>query len=159
MKHGKGEFKWGSGGHYLGSYQLDQKDGFGEMKWADGSCYKGFWKNGVQNGLGMIEFANGIKKAGFFVENTLDELLTEHIQLDKYESQNGILGQDFKIQLQKLIKEQQNEQSGHFDSTQSIGDQVKSARYQEDRAQPNTLLLVQDPVLAPWKQVEGMSKD
>jgi hypothetical protein len=47
MKHGKGEFKWGSGGHYLGSYKLDQKDGFGEMKWADGSCYKGFWKNGV----------------------------------------------------------------------------------------------------------------
>lgn len=47
MKHGQGEFKWGSGGHYLGSYKLDQKDGFGVMKWADGSCYKGFWKNGV----------------------------------------------------------------------------------------------------------------
>lgn len=40
----------------------------------------------------MIEFANGIKKAGFFSENNLDELLTEHFQLDKYESQNGILG-------------------------------------------------------------------
>jgi len=31
MKHGKGEFKWGSGGLYLGSYKLDQKEGFGKM--------------------------------------------------------------------------------------------------------------------------------
>jgi hypothetical protein len=39
----------------------------------------------------MIEFANGIKKAGFFIDNILDELLTEHIQLDKHESKNGML--------------------------------------------------------------------
>lgn len=47
MKHGEGEFKWGSGGHYKGSYFKDVKEGYGEMKWTDGSCYKGTWKKGV----------------------------------------------------------------------------------------------------------------
>ena len=70
----------------------------------------------------MIEFANGIKKAGFFINNILDELLTQHIQLDKYESKNGMLPQDFKIQLQNLIKEQNNEYNDHLDGTLSMRD-------------------------------------
>lgn len=47
MKHGPGEFKWGTGGHYKGSYANDHKEGYGEMKWADGSTYKGHWEKGI----------------------------------------------------------------------------------------------------------------
>ena len=65
-KHGYGEFKWQSGGHYKGHYVQDLKEGYGEMHWADGSIYRGTWDKGVQNGLGIIIFANGDKKAGIF---------------------------------------------------------------------------------------------
>lgn len=40
-KHGTGEFKWATGGHFKGEYKDDLKCGFGEMTWADGSSYKG----------------------------------------------------------------------------------------------------------------------
>ena len=41
MKHGQGEFRWASGGYYIGGYFNDIKNGYGEMNWADGSIYRG----------------------------------------------------------------------------------------------------------------------
>ena len=40
-KHGQGEFRWESGGHYRGTYVDDLKEGYGEMTWADGSSFRG----------------------------------------------------------------------------------------------------------------------
>ena len=78
MKHGQGEFRWASGGYYKGMYELDAKRGYGEMYWADGSIYRGSWDGGIQNGLGIMIFSNGTRKAGFFQDNVLVELLTDH---------------------------------------------------------------------------------
>jgi hypothetical protein len=47
MKHGYGEFTWGSGSVYRGKYFKDKKKGYGEMTWADGSQFRGFWDEGV----------------------------------------------------------------------------------------------------------------
>ena len=47
MKHGKGCFKWATGGEFVGEYKNDLKIGYGEMTWGDGSVYKGTWDNGI----------------------------------------------------------------------------------------------------------------
>lgn len=47
MKHGKGEFRWSSGGCYVGNYKFDFKHGYGEVSWADGSFFKGTWTKGI----------------------------------------------------------------------------------------------------------------
>lgn len=44
--HGKGDFKWANGRHYVGEYVEDKKEGYGEFTWNDGRSYKGQWKNG-----------------------------------------------------------------------------------------------------------------
>ena len=105
MKHGQGEFQWGSGGHYKGSYVKDLKQGYGEMKWTDGSSYKGNWEGGVQNGLGLMEFENGVKKAGTFKDNVLSDLLVQQEQIEAYEQLNGQLPTEFKKELTKFINE------------------------------------------------------
>jgi len=86
MKHGYGEFRWATGGHYRGEYVNDVKVGFGTMTWVDGSVFKGAWENGIQNGLGLMIFANGSKKAGFFIDNVLTELLTDSKMITNFES-------------------------------------------------------------------------
>ena len=86
MKHGSGEFRWASGGHYIGQYREDIKQGYGEMYWADGSIYRGMWDSGIQNGLGIMIFASGTRKAGIFKNNVLVELLVNVETIKAHES-------------------------------------------------------------------------
>lgn len=105
IKHGYGEFKWATGGHYRGQYVNDVKVGFGTMTWADGSVFKGTWENGIQNGIGIMIFANGQKKAGFFKDNVLTELLTDVKMIQNFESKI-FFPKEFKQELLAYIEEQ-----------------------------------------------------
>lgn len=152
MKHGKGEFKWGTGGHYKGDYLNDVKSGYGEMTWGDGSIYKGTWDHGVQNGLGLMKFANGLKKAGTFKDNVLVEILNDENLIKAHESLRGNLPQDFKNDLHSFIDEVNPKE----DQTFYLQTELKPNIY-EERTQPNTLLLMQEANNAPWGQ--GSKKD
>lgn len=144
MKHGFGEFRWASGGHYKGFYVKDQKAGFGEMIWADGSQYKGQWENGVQNGLGLMIFANGLKKAGTFKDNVLVELVDEG-SIAKQDQRREILPAEFKSALTDFITERNPDE----DQTNYLKKELKKNQV-EEKTQPNTLLIMQEAANAPW---------
>ena len=65
--HGKGEFIWLDGRHFIGEYKFDKKNGYGEFEWPDGRVYKGMWKDGRQHGEGKYLNSRGKLKEGIWV--------------------------------------------------------------------------------------------
>ena len=155
MKHGHGEFRWATGGHYIGEYREDIKCGYGEMYWADGSIYRGTWERGIQNGLGIMIFSNGTRKAGVFKENVLVELLIENSTVSAFESQQK--GSGFPETFKAELKEYIGLMSPKENNQQYLDKKYKDAK-REEKTMPNTLMEMQDITNAPW-QNGGMTRD
>ena len=136
MKHGNGEFRWASGGHYIGKYNEDIKQGYGEMFWVDGSIYRGIWDKGIQNGIGIMIFANGTRKAGIFKDNVLVELLNTLETVKEIEQQTQTaLPETFKTELKEyvgLLNPKENNQ-------RYLDKKYQDAK-REERTMPNTLM-------------------
>lgn len=137
MKHGYGEFKWATGGHYKGMYEHDIKSGYGEMTWADGSIYLGLWSNGIQNGLGVLKFGNGIKKAGIFKDNVLFEMISDTQALVHLTQLGDKVPEKFKQEVGLYLKQLNPKE----DQKEFLKKELKKNQF-EEKTQPNTLLLL-----------------
>ena len=126
------------------------------MYWADGSIYRGQWgQGGIQNGLGIMIFANGTRKAGFFNDNVLVELLTDHNTVNNVEGQLDV---PFPESFRQELKEYIGLMNPKEDNRQYLDKKFQDAGV-EDKIAPNTLLEMQDIANAPWEAEGAMTRD
>lgn len=58
-KHGRGTYRWPTGGTYSGDWLDGRMHGVGRFDAPDGSNYEGSWVDDVKQGLGRKNYANG----------------------------------------------------------------------------------------------------
>lgn len=100
-------------------------------------------------------FANGTRKAGFFKENVLVELLTNHDAVHGVESQLHV---PFPESFRQELKEYIGLMNPTEDNRQYLDKKFQDAGV-EDKIAPNTLLEMQDIANAPWEADGGMTRD
>ena len=155
MKHGYGEFEWGTGSAYKGRYVNDKKKGYGEMHWSDGSIYRGFWANGVQDALGMMIFKDGMRKAGFFEENIYLSPLRTMEEFQKWEVESkASVPEAFRQEIKEYLGQLQELDDTYADF---IGQKLIEPEM-EDLMATNALKNMQDMANSPWLQ-NGMSME
>jgi hypothetical protein len=59
LRHGKGIYKYASGGVYDGEWKDNKMHGKGIYNYTDGGIFDGEWKNGKKHGKGVFKYASG----------------------------------------------------------------------------------------------------